>query len=88
MVSFKNCIGHNCGLKSPFSLLKVISQRDHPFKTSACHREGGVSPLPTFADARGGGVSGMPTSAIFDIIRRQIPISIYILGYFLYNFSL
>ena len=34
--------------------------------------EGG-SPLLTFADARGVGVSRMPTSAIFDIIRRQIP---------------
>ena len=68
--------------------LVVLGVRDHPFKTSACHKGGGVSPLPTFADARGGGVSGMPTSAIFDIIKRQIRISIYILGYFLYNFSL
>ena len=47
--------------------------REHPFKTSARFRGGGVSPLPTFADARGVGVSGMPTSAIF--ISRQIPIS-------------
>ena len=42
--------------------------RDHPFKTSACLRGGGVSPLPTFADARGVGVLGLPTSAIFEII--------------------
>ena len=38
--------------------------RDHPFKTSACLRGGGGSPLPMFADARGGGVLGLPTSAI------------------------
>ena len=39
--------------------------RDHPFKTSAFSRGGGVSPLPTFADSRGVGVLGMPMSAIF-----------------------
>ena len=43
----------------------MMEIRDHPFKTSACLRGGGVSPLPTFADARGVGVSGMPTSAVF-----------------------
>ena len=44
----------------------MMEIRDHPFKTSACLRGGGVSPLPTFADARGVGVSVMPTSAIFE----------------------
>ena len=37
---------------------------DHPFKTSACLRGGGGSPLPMFANARGVGVLGLPTSAI------------------------
>ena len=45
--------------------------RDHPFKTSACLRGVGGSPLPMFADARGPGVLGLPTSAIFESIRRQ-----------------
>ena len=48
-------------LKSTFSpfFIEVSSIiRDHPFKTSACHRGGGVSPLPTFADARGEGFQG------------------------------
>ena len=39
---------------------------DHPFKTSAFFRGGGVSPLPMFANLRGVGVSGMPMSAIFE----------------------
>ena len=41
------------------SVLEIITwyfgQRDHPFKTSACLRGGGRSPLPMFADARGQG---------------------------------
>ena len=44
--------------------LTNVGYRDHPFKTSACLREEGGSPLPMFADARGGGVLGLPTSAI------------------------
>ena len=28
-------------------------ERDHPFKTSALFRGGGVSPLPMFSDSRG-----------------------------------
>jgi hypothetical protein len=52
--------------------LKGKDVRDHPFKTSACSRGGGVSPLLTFADARGVGVSGMPTSAIFDKFQFQV----------------
>jgi hypothetical protein len=39
---------------------------DHPFKTSACLRGVGGSPLPMFADARGVGVLELPTSAIFE----------------------
>ena len=45
--------------------------RDHPFKTSACLRGGGGSPVPMVADARGAGVLGLPTSAIFESIRRR-----------------
>ena len=56
-------------LRIPLPLLATKGQckavvRDHPFKTSACLRGGGGSPLPMFADARGAGVLGLPTSAI------------------------
>ena len=44
--------------------MDYVRDGDHPFKTSACLRGGGGSPLPMFADARGGGVLGLPTSAI------------------------
>ena len=55
-----------------------LQVRDHPFKTSALFRGGGVSPLPMFVDSRGVGVSGMPMSAI----------SIFLLKYYIeYLFS-
>jgi hypothetical protein len=37
---------------------------DHPFKTSALFKGGGVFPLPMYANLRGVGVSGMPMSAM------------------------
>ena len=48
------------------------NQRNHPFKTSALFRGGGVSPLPMFADSRGVGVSGMPTSAISSFFVKSL----------------
>ena len=46
--SVKAKLENNCQVLDLFARIW-----DHPFKTSACFRGGGMSPLPTFADARG-----------------------------------
>ena len=43
---------------------KSYTDRDHPFKTSACLRGGGGSPLLMFANARGAGVLGLPIAGM------------------------
>ena len=71
------CLLQNqCNVKS-WSNQTYFSGRDHPFKTSACLRGGGGSPLPMFADARGPGVLGLPTSA-FNPQKVAVKVTIFI----------